>query len=172
MKAVLSRSSNPDKKYEVVVEKEGAKRTIQFGDKHSQDYTLYSPLERDERKRLYLLRHRARENWSDPFSAGFWSRWLLWNVPTVSASKRDITKRFGIQFTGDWICWGTSWDAEYTHGYPELALRSPFAEPWGVWGAQGVPSPPRTSFWCQPLASQRHQYLSLPSWLGVYGAFY
>lgn len=99
MKATLSRSSNPDKKFEVVVEKDGTKRTIQFGDKHLPDYTLHNPLEREERKRLYLLRHRARENWSDPFSAGFWSRWLLWNLPTIEGSKRDISKRFGIEFT-------------------------------------------------------------------------
>ena len=39
--------------------------------------------EGDKAKReLYLKRHRARENWEDPFSAGSLSRYLLWGDST------------------------------------------------------------------------------------------
>ena len=99
MYVAFSRSTDPAKKYMVVVEKAGQKKTIHFGDISLKDYTLYGPLEREERKRLYMARHRVRENWNDPFSAGFWSRWILWNKPSVSASLADAAKRFGFTYS-------------------------------------------------------------------------
>jgi hypothetical protein len=45
-----------------------------------------------------MKRHRLRENWSKSGikTAGFWSRWLLWNKPTLDESIRDIEKRFHV----------------------------------------------------------------------------
>ena len=94
----FSRSDNPAKKFKVVVERGDEKKTIHFGDSNLKDYTLYIPLEREERKRLYMARHKIRENWNDPMSAGFWSRWILWNKPSIAASKADVAKRFGVEF--------------------------------------------------------------------------
>ena len=99
MNVQFSKSDNPEKKYMVVVERGNEKKTIHFGDASLKDYTLYNPLEREERKRLYMARHKIRENWSDPMTAGFWSRWILWNKPTVAASKADVAKRFGITYS-------------------------------------------------------------------------
>jgi hypothetical protein len=50
----------------------------------------------EERKNRYILRHEKNENWtkSGIDSAGFWSRWLLWNKPSIKASYEDIKKRF------------------------------------------------------------------------------
>lgn len=93
----LKRSDRPEKKYMVVLEGDaGRSKTIHFGDSSLKDYTLHNPLEREERKRLYLARHKATENWNDPESAGFWSRWILWNKPTVAASLRDVRSRFNL----------------------------------------------------------------------------
>jgi len=99
----LSRSEKPDKKFKVVVGLKtfGVKqatplKTIHFGAKGMSDYTM----NRDpERKRLYLKRHKARENWSKSGirTAGFWSRWLLWNKPSLDESIRDIEKRFYVR---------------------------------------------------------------------------
>jgi hypothetical protein len=38
------------------------------------------------------------ENWlkSGIDTAGFWSRWLLWNKPTIKESYMDIKKRFNL----------------------------------------------------------------------------
>lgn len=98
MKLVSIRPSDrPEKKMMVVLNGDaGRTKTIHFGDKSLPDYTTHTPLERDERKRLYLARHRANENWNDPESAGFWSRWVLWNKPTIAASVRDVKARFGL----------------------------------------------------------------------------
>ena len=87
----LSRSSKPDKKYMVQI----GSKTVHFGAKGMSDYTLHKD---SERKGRYVGRHQKRETWSKAGlkSAGFWSRWLLWNKPSLSASIQDTQRRFGI----------------------------------------------------------------------------
>ncbi len=53
------------------------------------------------RRDAYLRRHAARERWSDPDTAGFWARWLLWNRATLGASVRDTERRFGLCIAPD-----------------------------------------------------------------------
>jgi len=36
-----------------------------------------------------MNRHKARENWQNPMSAGSLSRYILWNKPTLRASIAD-----------------------------------------------------------------------------------
>ena len=92
----LSKSDNPKKKYKVIVVKEGGrKKTIHFGSAGMSDYTKHTD---PERKKRYIARHRKRENWNDPYTAGFWSRWLLWDEPTIKASKSSISRRHNIKF--------------------------------------------------------------------------
>jgi hypothetical protein len=90
--AVLSVSHNANKKYDLRI---GGK-TVSFGARGMSDYTLHKdPL----RKARYIDRHQKRENWkkSGLRSAGFWSRWLLWNLPSLKASAKDLEKRFGVR---------------------------------------------------------------------------
>lgn len=45
----------------------------------------------------YLLRHKKRENWNDPYSAGALSRWLLWGDSTsLEANHKSFMKKFNI----------------------------------------------------------------------------
>ena len=93
----LHKSDKPDKKFFVEVESQAGNRIrVYFGDAKSKDYTLYSPLEREEHKRRYIQRHSKTEDWtsSGRESAGFYARWILWNKPTVAASLRDMKARF------------------------------------------------------------------------------
>ena len=87
----LSRSEKLDKKFKVNVNT----KTIHFGSKGMSDYTINKD---PNRKRLYISRHKARENWSKSGikTAGFWSRWLLWNKPSLDESIQDIEKRFHV----------------------------------------------------------------------------
>ena len=66
---------------------------VYFGAKNYQDFTIHKD---EERKQRYIKRHQARENWgkSGIDTAGFWSRFLLWNKPTIRESYNDIQKRF------------------------------------------------------------------------------
>jgi hypothetical protein len=94
----LLKSQKPDKKFKVLVGPFGHAsrvKTIHFGSKGMSDYTLNKD---PQRKHLYIKRHRARENWnrSGIKTAGFWSRWLLWNKPTLDESIKDIEKRFHV----------------------------------------------------------------------------
>ena len=70
-------------------------KTIKFGAVGYSDY----PTHKDEaRKQLYINRHKNNENWSKSGidTAGWWSRWLLWNLPTIKASYEDIKRKFNI----------------------------------------------------------------------------
>lgn len=87
----LYKSDKPNKKF--VVKNLLTNKNIYFGSSTHEDYTIHKD---DDRKRLYLLRHKKNENWHDYNSAGFWSRWLLWNLPTIKESIIDIEKRFNI----------------------------------------------------------------------------
>lgn len=89
---VLSRSSKADKKYMVRI---GGK-TVHFGAKGMSDYTIHKD---PARKQRYIDRHHRRESWSKSGlkSAGFWSRWILWNKPSLSASIADTKRRFGLK---------------------------------------------------------------------------
>ncbi len=93
MKVTLRKSSRKDKKY--VVDVDGVR--VHFGQRGAPDFTTTGDTERRSR---YIARHRKRENWgkSGKKTAGFWARWLLWNKKTISASKKDITKKYGINF--------------------------------------------------------------------------
>jgi hypothetical protein len=50
----------------------------------------------EERKRRYIERHKARENWNNPKSPGALSRWVLWNKKTLKESISDYKRRFGL----------------------------------------------------------------------------
>ena len=75
----------------------GRRNTIHFGDASMKDYTLFSAKEREEHKRRYLERHMAREDWKDPMTAGFWSRWILWGPhPSVRENLKFTLRKFNL----------------------------------------------------------------------------
>jgi len=94
MKVYLKKSNKSGKKFMVLVDG----KTIHFGQAGASDFTIHKD---KDRMMLYVGRHKSRENWtkSGIKTAGFWSRWLLWNKPSLAASKRDIASRFGISFS-------------------------------------------------------------------------
>ena len=77
-------------KYYVISKSE---KKIYFGAAGYSDF----PKHKDEaRKQRYIKRHENNEEWSKLGidTAGFWSRWLLWNNPSIKESYDDIKKRF------------------------------------------------------------------------------
>jgi hypothetical protein len=75
------------------------RKTVHFGSKSYNDFTIYSKGDKkvaEEKKAAYLARHKVNENFDSPATAGALSRWILWNLPTVTASIADYKKRFNL----------------------------------------------------------------------------
>ena len=90
----IAPSTNPEKKYMAVFEKDGKPLTTHFGAKGMSDYTQHGD---PERRLAYLRRHRANEDWSDPTSAGALSRFILWGDSTSLAKNiASFKRRFGL----------------------------------------------------------------------------
>jgi hypothetical protein len=77
-------------------------KTIHFGAAGMSDYTKHK--DKDRMKRYSARHKRGGETWgkSGIKTAGFWSKWLLWNKPTIGGSKRDIASKFNVTFKSGW----------------------------------------------------------------------
>ena len=89
----LKRSPRFGKKWRIITPQG---ENVDFGASGYSDYTKHKNYERKER---YVKRHQKRENWSKTgiSTAGFWSRWLLWNLPSLTDSIKDIEAKFNIK---------------------------------------------------------------------------
>jgi hypothetical protein len=109
MKLVIIRSPRATKKWRVQTPPGVIpKRHIDFGQRGASDYTVHKDA---ERMRRYVVRHggstaasssSTKESWgakSGLWTAGFWSRWLLWSRPSLAAAKKLISSKFGITLT-------------------------------------------------------------------------
>lgn len=90
MPITIKPSTNKDKKFMAIIDYPNIKRTIHFGAKGMSDFTKNKD---PERKANYISRHEPRENWRDPLTAGFWSRWVLWNKTSLEQSKMDAIRK-------------------------------------------------------------------------------
>ena len=88
LEIVITKSKTKDKKYDAIID---GKKTIHFGAKGYSDFTIHKD---EERKDRYINRHKKTENWSDPKTAGFYAKNILWNKKSVKASVEDTNKRF------------------------------------------------------------------------------
>ena len=86
------------KKYTAVFYDDDLKKikTTHFGQAGAKDYTTHGE-DAEERKRLYLERHKNSENWADYKSAGSLAKYILWSKPSVSASYNAYLKTFGLK---------------------------------------------------------------------------
>lgn len=91
----IVKSDKKDKKYMAVFINKTTNREkiIHFGAIGYSDYTIHKD---DNRKALYISRHKNNEDWNNPITAGSLSRWILWNLPTLGASIKDYRRRFNI----------------------------------------------------------------------------
>jgi hypothetical protein len=72
-------------------------KRVSFGAAGYQDYTMHKD---PARQRRYITRHEKHENWSDPRTAGFWSRWLLWSKPSFNEALKETRRhlqKYGLE---------------------------------------------------------------------------
>ena len=86
------KSDKPNKKYYIIT---NDNKKVYFGASGYSDFTIHKD---EARKQRYINRHKTNEVWSKSGidTAGFWSRWILWHLPTIKESYQDIKKRFNI----------------------------------------------------------------------------
>lgn len=94
----LSKSTRKDKKFVVIKYNEdtGNYNTLNFGAYGYSDYTIHKDI---KRKNSYIARHSVNEDWTKKGinTAGFWSKWILWNKENIKDSIRDTEKKFNIK---------------------------------------------------------------------------
>jgi hypothetical protein len=85
---LIKKSKRNNKKYDAIFKD----KVVSFGSKGYSDFTLHKD---EERKQRYIERHRKREHWGKDGveTAGFLSRWVLWNKPTLKESIKDANKK-------------------------------------------------------------------------------
>ena len=87
--------ANDGKHKYYIITKSG--KTIKFGAYKMSDFTIHKD---EARRQRYVARHEKNEskywNKSGIDTPSFWSYFLLWNLPSISASYQDIKKRFNI----------------------------------------------------------------------------
>lgn len=101
-------------------------KSTKFGARGYSDYTKHKDPKRKER---YLARHRSRENWNDPTSAGALSRYVLWEKPDLKEAIRSFAARFKLKLCVKPTYWGpATWRmlhaaAETTSSNPQDVAR-------------------------------------------------
>ena len=84
-----------------IVTNQGKK--VNFGSAKCKDYTIYyKEFGKDIaniKRNAYIARHRKlKEDWNNPNTAGWWSRFLLWEYPTIEEAYSHIQKH--LKFIG------------------------------------------------------------------------
>ena len=96
MKLLHIKKANDNKhKFEAVLEDGPKTYNIAFGAKGYSDFTKHKD---ETRKSSYIARHKVREDWTKDgvLAPGFWSRWVLWNKPTIEESVKYTIKKFHL----------------------------------------------------------------------------
>lgn len=82
-------------KYVGVFEKEDGHITrIPFGARGYEDMTTHK---NGLRRLKYIARHKTREDWKNPMSAGALSRWILWETPNLETNVKLFKDKFNLQ---------------------------------------------------------------------------
>ena len=86
------KSDKPEKKYYIITKSE---KKVYFGAAGMSDFTIHKD---EDRKNRYIKRHEKNEskfwNKSGIDTPSFWSRFLLWEKPTIKESYQDIKRKF------------------------------------------------------------------------------
>lgn len=79
----------------IFYDKDGKKiKTTNFGQKGGQTFVDHK---NKDIKSKWIARHRVREDWNAPMTAGALSRFILWNKTSMKASIADYKRRFKLE---------------------------------------------------------------------------
>lgn len=79
----------------IFTDEKGEEKRVSFGDKSYEDFTQHR---NRIRRSHYLARHRSREHWDFPMTAGSLSKWILWgDTPYINMNVKLFKKRFNLE---------------------------------------------------------------------------
>jgi hypothetical protein len=92
---LVKKSVNPKKKLDIFImdKKNNKLKVLQIGDSNYSDFTKHKS---EARKQHYIERHKNKEDWTygGRFEKGFWSRYLLWEKPTLDSSIDYLNEKY------------------------------------------------------------------------------
>jgi len=93
---IIKKSLQPKKRYMAIFTRESGKtKTINFGSKGANTFVDGAG---DKVKSAYEARHKVREDWNNPLSAGALSKHILWgDSDNISKNVVAFKKKFGFQ---------------------------------------------------------------------------
>jgi hypothetical protein len=78
----------------IFIDDEGKETKVPFGQYGASDYTIHKNKLRREN---YLNRHRPREDWNNPMTAGALSKMILWgNSTNLQTNVREFKDKFHL----------------------------------------------------------------------------
>jgi hypothetical protein len=86
MEIEIKKSDKKGKRLKAVID---GKKTVHFGDINAKGRTFFDTGD-TQKKSAYIARHKVNENWSDPKSAGFYAKHVLWNSQSKDVIRRSI----------------------------------------------------------------------------------
>ena len=89
----IVKSKTKGKKYDAVFDINGKEKRVAFGAAGYEDYTTHKD---PARRKSYIDRHKANENWTDPTTPGALSRYILWEDTNINEAIRKYKSRFNI----------------------------------------------------------------------------
>jgi hypothetical protein len=94
----IKKSPKKDKKYVATFSRNGRIKQTHFGAKGYQNYGGVGKERHlsEERKKRYIQRHKGKENWNDPTTAGSLSRWVLWDKKSFREGVSSFKRRFNL----------------------------------------------------------------------------
>lgn len=79
----------------IFTDEEGKETKIKFGAKGYEDFTQHK---NRLRRTQYLSRHKSREDWLNPMTAGALSKWILWgDSPSMDTNVRYFKQKFNLE---------------------------------------------------------------------------
>ena len=70
-------------------------KTVHFGATGYLDYTI-APHD-EERRKIYIKRHKDKENWNEYMTVGTLSRYLLWENKELNTVVNNYYSRFNVK---------------------------------------------------------------------------
>ena len=96
----ITKSSRPDKKYQAeFVTSDGRRKTVHFGAAGYGNFIAWSARAKAlgrAKRRAYLARHGATENWTRPDTPATLSRYVLWERRSLKNAIREYKRRFRL----------------------------------------------------------------------------